>query len=184
MRKLLDGLYTFTLTLSAACLVVILLLVGAQICGQIVDVVLKWLGYPPYGFLIPSLPEIGGYLFGAASFLALGATLKRGAHIRVTMLLGSVPTGFRRILEIWALLAGFAIAGYACWSLGTLAYSSWKFGDVSSGLFPIKYWIPQSAMTLGLFTLCIALADELVETLRKGHPSFVNAESAITQGQE
>lgn len=184
MRKLLDGLYAFTLWLSAACLVIILVLVAAQICGQIFDTVLKWLGYPPYGFLIPSLSEIGGYLFGVASFLALGATLKRGAHIRVTMLLQVAKPGLRRIFEIWALVAGFAIALYACWSLGTLAYFSWKFGDVSSGLFPIKYWIPQSAMTLGLFTLCVALLDELAITLKKGVPSFIKAESVITQGME
>jgi TRAP-type C4-dicarboxylate transport system permease small subunit len=184
MRRLLDSLYRFTLALSAACLVVILLLVGAQIFGQIFDSVLKLFGYPPYGFLIPSLSELGGYLFGAASFLALGATLKRGAHIRVTMLLGAVPSGWRRMLELWALAAGFAIAVYATWSLGEFTYFSWKFGDVSSGLLPIKYWIPQSAMTLGLVTLCLALADEFVETLRNGSPSFVKAESAITQGQE
>lgn len=184
MRKLLDGLYTFTLALSAACLVVILVLVGAQIGGQIFDSVLKLFGYPPYGFLIPSLSEIGGYLFGAASFLALGATLKRGAHIRVTMLLGAVGPGFRKAFEFWALIAGFVIAAYATWSLGQLAYFSWKFGDVSSGLLPIKYWIPQSAMTLGLATLCVALLDELAITWKKGSPSFINAESAITQGQE
>jgi TRAP-type C4-dicarboxylate transport system permease small subunit len=184
MRKRLDGLYTFTLALSAACLVVILILVGAQICGQIFDSLLKLCGYPPYGFLIPSLSELGGYLFGVASFLALGATLKRGAHIRVTMLLGALKPGPRRLFEFWALIAGFAIAAYATWSLGQLAYFSWKFGDVSSGLLPIKYWIPQSAMTLGLVTLCIALLDELVLTWKKGAPSFVNAESAITQGQE
>jgi len=184
MRKLLDGLYAFMLWLSAACLVVILVLVAAQICGQIFDSALKALGYPPYGFLIPSLSEIGGYLFGVASFLALGATLKRGAHIRVTMLLQSVNPGLRRVLEIWALIAGFAIALYATWSLGTLSYFSWKFGDVSSGLFPIKYWIPQSAMTLGLLTLCIALLDELAITLKKGAPSFIKAESVITQGVE
>lgn len=184
MRKLLDGLYTFTLALSAACLVVILVLVSAQICGQIFDAVLKLFGFPPYGFLIPSLPELGGYLFGAASFLALGATLKRGAHIRVTMLLGSVKPGLRRILEYWALIAGLAVAIYAAWSLGTLAYFSWRFGDVSSGLLPIKYWIPQSAMTLGLVTLCIALLDELVITWKRGLPSFIMAESAITMGQE
>jgi TRAP-type C4-dicarboxylate transport system permease small subunit len=184
MRKYLDGLYTFTLALSAACLVVILVLVGAQICGQIFDSTLKLFGFQPYGFLIPSLSEIGGYLFAAASFLALGATLKRGAHIRVTMLLGALQPRARRILEFWALIAGFAIAAYATWSLGTLAYFSWKFGDVSSGLLPIKYWIPQAAMTLGLFTLCVALLDEIVLTWRKGAPSFIRAESAITMGQE
>ncbi|MBX3535708.1 MAG: TRAP transporter small permease [Xanthobacteraceae bacterium] len=184
MRKLLDGLYTFTLALSAGCLVAILVLVGAQICGQLFDSVLSLFGYPPYGFLVPSLSEIGGYLFGAASFLALGATLKRGAHIRVTMLLQVTNPGFRRILEIWALVAGFAVSAYASWALGTLTYYSWMFGDVSSGLLPIKYWIPQSAMTLGLATLCVALLDELVITLKQGAPSFIKAESVVTQGVE
>ena len=184
MRTLLNGLYSLTLALSAACLVAILVLVGAQICGQIFDAVLKLSGYPPYGFLVPSLAEIGGYLFGVASFLALGATLKRGAHIRVTMLLGAMGPRIRRGFELWALIAGLAVAVYASWSLATLTYSSWKFGDVSSGLIPIKYWIPQSAMTFGLVTLCIALLDEFFETLRNGSPSFVKAESAITQGQE
>jgi TRAP-type C4-dicarboxylate transport system permease small subunit len=163
---------------------VILVLVGAQICGQIFDSALKLFGLPPYGFLIPSLAEIGGYLFGSASFLALGATLKRGAHIRVTMLLGALKPRARRVMEFWALFAGFAIALYAAWSLGTLAYFSWKFGDVSSGLLPIPYWIPQSAMTLGLVTLCVALLDEIALTWRKGLPSFIKAESAITMGQE
>jgi TRAP-type C4-dicarboxylate transport system permease small subunit len=102
----------------------------------------------------------------------------------VTMLLGALQPRTRRILEFWALIAGFAIAAYATWSLGTLAYFSWKFGDVSSGLLPIKYWIPQAAMTLGLFTLCVALLDEIVLTWRKGAPSFIRAESAITMGQE
>lgn len=184
MRKLLDGLYTSTLALSAACLVVILVLVGAQICGQIFDETLKLLGYPPYGFLIPSLSELGGYLFGAASFLALGATFKRGAHIRVTMLLGALKPNSRRVFEYWALIAGFVIVAYAAWSLGTLTYFSWKFGDVSSGLLPIKYWIPQAAMTFGLFTLCIALLDELAITYTRGTPSFANTESAVSQGLE
>lgn len=184
LRKLLDGFYNATLALAAACLVVILVLVGAQICGQIVDALLKLFGLPPYGFLIPSLAEIAGYLFATASFLALGATLKRGGHIRVTMLLGAVGATPRRVLELWALTASLAVAAYAAWAMGTIAYYSHKFGDVSSGLIPVSYWIPQSAMALGLFVLCVALLDELVITWRRGAPSFVPAESAITMGQE
>lgn len=184
MRKLLDRIYLFMLALSAACLVLIFVLVIAQVIGRIFDYALIFFGKPPYGFLIPSLAEISGYLFAAASFLALAATLKRGAHIRVTMLVGSVQPKWRRFIELWALGAGLAIAVYAAWSLGIYAYSSFKFGDVSSGLLPIKYWIPQSAMAFGLAGLCIALLDELVLTWRRGRPSFVEAESAITMGQE
>ncbi|HMN50659.1 MAG: TRAP transporter small permease subunit [Xanthobacteraceae bacterium] len=184
MRKLLDRFYLLMLGVAAACLAVIFALVIAQVIGRIFDSTLVIFNYPPYGFLIPSLAEISGYLFAAASFLALAATLKRGAHIRVTMLVGSVQPRMRKIFELWALAACLAIAAYATWSLVALAYSSFKFGDVSSGLFPIKYWIPQSAMALGLAAFCIALLDELVLTWRRGRPSFVEAESAITMGQE
>lgn len=184
MRKALDGFYSMMLALSAACLILILVLVGAQIVGRIADGLLNLVGLPAYGFLIPSLAELGGYLFAAASFLALAPTLKRGAHIRVTMLLSSVPAGWRRAFELWALAASLAVAVYAAWALGTLTYFSFKFGDVSSGLLPIKYWIPQSVMTAGLIGLCIALLDEFFVTLRHGSPTFVSSESAISLGQE
>lgn len=184
MRKSLDGFYNLLLALAAACLLLILVLVGAQVLGRIFDWMLQFAGRDAYGFLVPSLAEIGGYLFAAASFLALAPTLKRGAHIRVTMLLAAFGPGLRRVFELWALAASFAIAAYAAWALGTLTYFSFKFGEVSSGLLPIYYWVPQSAMTLGLVGLCIALADEFLVTLRSGVPTFLQSEAAITMGQE
>ncbi len=56
--------------------------------------------------MIASLAEMAGYLLAATSFLALAATLKRGAHIRVTMLLGALPPRARFLFELWAFVGG------------------------------------------------------------------------------
>ena len=63
-------------------------MVGMQLAGRIVDGTLALVGLPRTEFNILSLNEIGGYLLAAATFLALAGTLKSGAHIRVTMVLG------------------------------------------------------------------------------------------------
>ena len=45
------------------------------------------------GLQVPSLAEIGGFLFVAAAFLALPATLRAAGHVRVTMLAKALPEG-------------------------------------------------------------------------------------------
>ena len=96
MRRILDELYRLTLWASALCLVAIALLVGAQLAGRLLDGTLALLHLPRTDFVILSLNEICGYLLAAASFLALAGTLKAGAHIRVTMVLGMFSERARR----------------------------------------------------------------------------------------
>ena len=88
MRRILDNLYRATLWASALCLVAIALMVGVQLAGRLLDGALALLHLPRTDFVILSLNEICGYLLAGASFLALAGTLKAGAHIRVTMVLG------------------------------------------------------------------------------------------------
>src|SRR3989304_1148006 len=108
MRRFLDQLYRASLYASAICLATIAALVGLQLAGRLLDGTLALLHLPRTDFVILSLAEISGYLLAAASFLALAPTLKAGAHIRVTMLLGFMSEGARRYIEIWAF--GFAAA--------------------------------------------------------------------------
>ena len=112
MRRVLDTLYRITLWLSALCLVAIALMVGAQLAGRLIDGTLALLRLPRTDFVILSLNEICGYLLAAASFLALAGTLKAGAHIRVTMVLGVFSESVRRIIEIWAFGFAAAASGY------------------------------------------------------------------------
>jgi TRAP-type C4-dicarboxylate transport system permease small subunit len=83
-------------------------------------------------------------------------------------------TGKRRImLEVAAL--GFAIAAiaWATWWAGRLVYDSWRFHEVTMGLVPIKLWIPQSSLLLGLAVLLIAMAEDMVRLLTGRTPSYL-----------
>jgi TRAP-type C4-dicarboxylate transport system permease small subunit len=184
MRRFLDALYRISLGLSAACLVLIALLVGAQLAGRLLDGALHLAGLAPYGFVVLSLAEIAGYLLAAASFLALAGTLKAGAHIRVTMLLAMLGEGARRYVEMWAF--GFAVAasGYMTWQLAKFAWVSFGFHEVSTGVVRVPLAIPQAAMAVGALILTIVLVDELAIVFRRGRPTFRGAEDAITLGKE
>jgi TRAP-type C4-dicarboxylate transport system permease small subunit len=184
MRRALDTLFRVSLWLSALCLVVIAIMVGVQLAGRIVDGLLKMAGFAPFGFVILSLAEIAGYLLAAASFLALAGTLKAGAHIRVTMFLAMLSEEKRRLFELWAFGSAAAFAAYMTWNIGSFAWVSFRFNEVSSGLIPVPLAIPQTAMTAGILILTIALADEFLIVLRRGRPSFRGSEDAITLGKE
>jgi len=184
MRKFLDHFYELSLYAAATCLVLIATLVGAQVIGRAYDVLLVLFGGRPYGFLVPSLAEFAGFLLGAASFLALAATLKRGAHIRVTMLLASVPAGVRRWLELWTLAAAAVFVAFICWHLTLLSFDSFRFKEVSYGIIPMPLWIPQAVMAFGALALLVALLDELAITWRQGRPSFRSGEDVVTGAKE
>jgi TRAP-type C4-dicarboxylate transport system permease small subunit len=184
MRRFLDLLYSAALWLAALCLVAIALLVGAQVAGRIVDGVLVALGRPRYGFLIPSLPEIAGFLLAASTFLALAGTLKAGAHIRVTLVLGALPEGVRRLFEMAALAFSAAAAAYAAFFVVRLAQDSWRFNELSVGLLPLPLWPPQALLAVGLALFVVALLDELAIVAAGRRPTFRAAEDAIALGKE
>jgi hypothetical protein len=65
MRRALDLTYAAAMVASAAALVTIAVLVFVQIAGRILDRVLVAAGREAIGLQVPSLAEIGGFLFVA-----------------------------------------------------------------------------------------------------------------------
>jgi len=184
VRRILDVLYQAALYASALCLVAIALMVGVQLAGRMLDGTLALLGLPRTDFVILSLNEICGFLLAGASFLALAGTLKSGAHIRVTLVLGMFSEPTRRYIEIWAFGFTAAASGYMTWQLINFAWVSLRFHEVSNGVIRVPLALPQAAMALGALMLTVALIDELVIVLRGGRPTFRKAEDAITLGKE
>jgi TRAP-type C4-dicarboxylate transport system permease small subunit len=184
MRRALDGLYAGALWLAALCLVVIAIMVGVQVSGRVVDMVVGLFGIRPLGYVVLSLAEICAYLLAAASFLALAATLRSGAHIRVTMVLAMLSEHTRRHVEIFAFAFAAVASGYMSWQLIQFAWVSFRFNEVSSGVVRVPLAYPQTAVAVGAAILTIALIDELVTVIWRGHPTFRGTEDAITLGKE
>ncbi|HXH03499.1 MAG TPA: TRAP transporter small permease [Candidatus Competibacteraceae bacterium] len=180
MRNVLDALYRLGGALAALFLVAIAVVVLAQVGANLIGALSGWLTGERLGLVVPSYAEFAGYFLAASSFLGLAYTLRLGGHIRVNLVLGRLPAGVRRRLELWCCAAALAMAGYFTFYLGNLAWESWSFGDVSTGMVPVPLWIPQAVMTLGLGLLCIALLDEAVTLARGGEPDYLRHE----QGSE
>jgi len=181
MRRILNLIYAFSLVLSAACLLAITGLVAIQVGARVLDKLLRLAGLTPMGWQVLSLPEIAGFLLAGASFLALGPTLKAGAHIRVTMLLRIVSPGLRTIIERAVLAVALAGSLYLAYAMANLVWGSWRFNDLSIGLLPIPLIWPQLPLVIGTFVLFVALLDEAVIHLRSGAFSFGGSEDALPE---
>ena len=148
VRRLLDGLFDGAAALAALCMVGLLVMVMLGVAGRLLH------------FNLPGTDAYAGYLMAGAGFLALAHTLKRGEHIRVTLLLSALSGRARHALELWALGASAALAGLlAVYSL-RLAWQSRAFNDISTSNDATPLWLPQLAMAAGTLILLIALVDE------------------------
>ena len=154
MRRALDALYDGAAALAAVFMVLLLLAVLASVLGR------------QFGFHVRGTDAYAGYMMAAAGFLALAHTLKRGEHIRVTLLLQSLSPRARHALEIWALFAATVLAALVAYYSVRLAWQSHTFNDISTGNDATPLWLPQLSMAIGTTILAIAFVDELVLELR------------------
>ncbi len=154
MRKLLDGIYNSAAALAALFMVGLLAMVLLSIVSRQLH------------FHVPGTDAYAGYLMAASGFLALAHTLKRGEHIRVTLVINALPGRWKKGLEVWALglatLLALLFAFYSC----KLAWQSRVFNDISTGSDATPLWLPQLAMASGAVILVIAFIDELVLEIR------------------
>jgi len=148
MRRALDFLYDAAAAVAALFMVGLLVMVLLSIVGRQLH------------FNVPGTDAYAGYLMAGAGFLALAHTLKRGEHIRVTLVLTSLGPGIRRWLERWAMGLGALLAIlFAVFSV-RLSWNSHAFNDISTGNDATPLWIPQLAMAVGAIVLAIAAIDE------------------------
>ncbi len=154
MRRILDGLFDGAAALAAVLLVGVLLMVLLSILGRQLH------------FHVPGTDAYAGYLMAGSGFLALAHTLKRGEHIRVTLLLGALTGRSKKALEVWALGFATLLSGMFAFYSCKLAWQSNSFHDISTASDATPLWIPQIGMAAGAVILAIAFLDELVLELR------------------
>lgn len=150
MRRLLDGLYSAAAAVAAVFMVGLLIMVLLSIAGR------------QLGFHLPGTDAYAGYLMAGSGFLALAHTLKRGEHIRVTLLLHHLSGRARRAMELWALGAGTLLALLFAWYSVRLAWQSHLFNDISTSNDATPLWLPQLGMALGAVVMALACIDEWV----------------------
>ena len=150
MRRLLNALYDACAALAAGLMVGLLAMVLLSIASR------------EFGFHVRGTDAYAGYLMAGCAFLALAHTLKRGEHIRVTLILQALAPQARKALEVWSLTAGALLAGLLAFYSVRLAWQSHLFHDISTGNDATPLWIPQLGMAVGAVVFAVAMIDEWV----------------------
>jgi TRAP-type C4-dicarboxylate transport system permease small subunit len=154
VRRFLDRLYDGAAGLAALFMVALLGAVLLSILGR------------QFNFYVKGTDAYAGYCMAAAGFLALAHTLKRGEHIRVTLLLSALPARARRAMEVFAHAMAVALSGLLAFFACRLVWQSRAFNDISTGNDATPLWIPQLGMALGTLLLFVAFVDELILLVR------------------
>ena len=150
LRKALDRLYDIAAYGAAFFLVGTLAMIALGSAGRL----LNW--------YVPGTDAYAGYCMAASGFLALAHTLKRGEHIRVSLVLEHAGPRLRRALELASLAVATILALAFAWYSIRLTFQSWQFNDTSTANDATPLWIPELSMAIGTTVLFIAFVDELV----------------------
>jgi TRAP-type C4-dicarboxylate transport system permease small subunit len=143
---------------------------GAFLTGTLMMVLVSIVGRFLPSLALPGADAYAGYCMAAAAFLALPTTLRRGEHIRVTLLLQRLSPRVRRAVEIMTHLVGLFLAASLAWYSIRLVWQSHAFHDVSTGFDATPLWIPQLGMATGTLMLVLAFAIELREHVFRHAP--------------
>jgi TRAP-type C4-dicarboxylate transport system permease small subunit len=165
VRRALDAIYNAAGFLAALFLIGTLAMVLLGIAGRLLD------------FHVPGTDAYAGYCMAGAGFLALAHTLKRGEHIRVTLIIERLTGTARRALMLWTFAAGALLAMLFAWYSTRLAWQSFDFHDISTANDATPLWIPQLAMAFGTVIFAIAIVDELVLEIRGERKVVVPSEA-------
>ena len=148
MRNTLNFIYQSSVWVAAAAMVGVLVMVLLSILGRLLH------------FHLPGTDAYAGYAMAGAGFMALAHTLKKGEHIRVTLIIGKLTGNAKKGLEMWALSAAVALSGLFAFYAWRLVMQSREFNDISTGNDATPLWIPQIFMAVGTTVLLVAFMDD------------------------
>lgn len=154
MRSLLDGLFEAAGYLAGLFMIGTLLTVLSSIFGRALP-----------ALELPGADAYAGYCMAASAFLAMASTLRRGEHIRVTLILDRVSPAARRVLDIFCHAFALVVSGALAWYSIGLVTQSYGFNDISTGLDATPLWIPQLGMAVGASVLALAFAVDFADLL-------------------
>ncbi len=154
MRTFFDRLFEVTGWLAGLFMVGTLLAVLSSIVGRLLP-----------AFEVHGADAYAGYCMAASAFLALATTLRRGEHIRVTLVINRLSDRAHRWLDVFCHVVALLVASTLAFYSVRLVQQSLTFNDISTGLDATPLWIPQLGMAVGTCVLALAFVVELADLL-------------------
>jgi TRAP-type C4-dicarboxylate transport system permease small subunit len=155
-----DGLIRTAGALSAVCL------------AAMVGVLVATLALRPIGVLVPSSEEIVTFLMVGMAFFGFVYAYAERVHVRVDTLHRRLAPRARRIVEVASHAGAALLCGAVAYNGAKLAWTAFRFNDLSDGLIPIPMWIPMSTLPLGFALLALALLRDGLRIAAGRHLQF------------
>jgi len=122
-----------------------------------------------FGFTILSADELQIFIMVFMAFLGAGVVAWRGQHLRMDVVVNTLPAPLRRLVRIFELAVIVILASFVLWNSTYYAQQMFNFGRVSD-MGRVPMWIPHGAVAVGFgliaFVACLRLAQILT-----GHPA-------------
>ena len=110
--------------------------------------------------------ELVRFLMIWAFFLALGATGRRGSHIRTDMLTLAVSARVRKMMDLFSVLAGIAFCVLLAWASWPQLYRYYTLGMMSESSLDVPLWAVFCIMPVGALLYLFYYIGALGRVLR------------------
>jgi len=117
--------------------------------------------------------EYCAYGLAAIIFLGAGYCLKEKGHIRITLVLGFLPSRLAAVITCAATALTTIFMGYLWWYLFKMVSAAYRYDSTSGTLTNTPLWIPQVVMLIGAAGFLVQLAGTTLKTYQ-----------AISSGEE
>lgn len=156
------GLFSISMALSAACVLVALALIGYSV------VVRYFLGEPSLW-----IDEVVSFLVIAIVMFGAACALREGRHIGVDLVTEMMSPRLQRWAQIWSMSVVLVLSVFLIVNGWQTAMFSKSIGMVTQGYLELPLYHLQLLIPLGGFLLALAAVDSLLR-LACGAPAFVN----------
>lgn len=130
---------------------------SALCLAGMVGVLLATLILRPFGVLVPSSEEIVTFLMVGMAFFGFVYAYAEGVHVRVDTLHRRLTPSVRHMVEIASHFGAALLCTAVAYNGAKLAWTAFRFNDLSDGLIPIPMWIPMSSLPVGFTLLTFVL---------------------------
>jgi TRAP-type C4-dicarboxylate transport system permease small subunit len=117
--------------------------------------------------------EYCAYGLAAIIFLGAGYCLKEKGHIRITLVLGFLPSRAAAVITCAATALTTVFMGYLWWYLFRMVSAAYRYDSTSGTLTNTPLWVPQAVMLIGAAGFLVQMAGTTLKTYQ-----------AISSGEE
>jgi TRAP-type C4-dicarboxylate transport system permease small subunit len=140
--------------------------IGATLIGMLAILVVSDVVGRNFGFPVTGIVELAAQTVVISAFLTIPFVMRKGSHIRATVLVSRLPEIWRRGFEVMAFLAGvivFALLAYSSWGNFVIDYTEASYEG--EGALRIPTWPARLTIFLASMLMVVEGLLSIVKTI-------------------